>query len=283
MKRNFLNILKQTRERVEDNVFLNTHRLKDTYFTRSSGKMRFSEAIYFILKGIKKTLQIELDNWFWNQGRESMTKQSFSELRQKISPQAFVELNDIFVSQFYEVSYKKYKGFRLLAIDGSITEIPNTELNREYFGYYHNQSSWKQSRAMTTVIYDVENDIIVESDIRNWKSAERAVAMELIERLNEKNIKNNLFLFDRGYPSVEMFNFLAERHAKYLIRVKNKKFHKKIDDITDADKLITLENCVEKLRVINVTLSTGETEKLITNIYDESFTTNDFKELYFKR
>ena len=58
MKRNFLNILKQTRERVEDNIFLNTHRLKDTYFTRSSGKMRFSEAIYFILKGIKKTLQI---------------------------------------------------------------------------------------------------------------------------------------------------------------------------------------------------------------------------------
>ena len=81
MKRNFLNILKQTRERVEDNIFLNTHRLKDTYFTRSSGKMRFSEAIYFILKGIKKTLQIELDNWFWNQGKESMTKQSFSELR----------------------------------------------------------------------------------------------------------------------------------------------------------------------------------------------------------
>ena len=109
MKRNFLNILKQTRERVEDNIFLNTHRLKDTYFTRSSGKMRFSEAIYFILKGIKKTLQIELDNWFWNQGRESMTRQSFSELRQKISPQAFVELNDIFVSQFYEDSYKKYK------------------------------------------------------------------------------------------------------------------------------------------------------------------------------
>ena len=108
MKRNFLNILKQTRERVEDNIFLNTHRLKDTYFTRSSGKMRFSEAIYFILKGIKKTLQIELDNWFWNQGRESMTKQSFSELRQKISPQAFVELNDIFVSQFYEDSYKKF-------------------------------------------------------------------------------------------------------------------------------------------------------------------------------
>jgi len=283
MKRSFLNIIKQTKERVEDDIFLNTHRLKDTYFTRSSGKMRFSEAIYFILKGIKKTLQIELDNWFWNQGRESMTKQSFSELRQKISPQAFVELNDIFVSQFYEDSYKKYKGFRLLAIDGSITEIPNTELNREYFGYYHNQSSWKQSRAMATVIYDVENDIIVESDIRSWKSAERAVAMELIERLEEKNIKNNLFLFDRGYPSVEMFNFLAERHAKYLIRVKNKKFHKKIDDITDEDKLITLENCVEKLRVINVTLSTGETEKLITNIYDESFTTNDFKELYFKR
>ncbi len=283
MKRTFLNILTQTKKRVEDDHFLDMYRLKNTYFTRSSGKMRFSEAIYFILKGIKKTLQIELDNWFWKQGRESMTKQSFSELRQKISPKAFVELNDIFVSQFYEAPYKKYKGYRLLAIDGSITEIPNTELNREYFGYYHNQSSWKQSRAMATVVYDVENDVIVESDIRNWKSAERTVAMELIERLEEKGIEDNLFLFDRGYPSVEMFNFLAEKHAKYLIRVKNNKFHKEIDNLTDEDKVITLEGCTEKLRVINVTLNTGETEKLITNIYDKDFTNNDFKELYFKR
>ncbi len=148
-----------------------------------------------------------------------------------------MELNDIFVSQFYEAPCKKYKGYRLLAIDGSITEIPNTELNREYFGYYHNQSSWKQSGAMATVVYDVENDVIVESDIRNWKSAERTVAMELIEHLEEKGVKDNLFLFDRGYPSVEMFNFLAEKHAKYLIRVKNNKFHKEIDNIIDEDKL----------------------------------------------
>lgn len=283
MKQTFLDILKQTKERVEKDTFLRAHRLKDTYFTRSSGKMHFSDAIYFILKGIKKTLQIELDNWFFEQGKESMTKQSFSELRQKISPQAFVELNDIFVTQFYETEYKKYKGYRLLAIDGSITEIPNTKLNREYFGYYHNQSQWKQSRAMSTVIYDVENDVIVESDIRNWKSAERAVATELIEKLGEKGFKNDLFLFDRGYPSIEMFNFLASKNVKYLMRVKNNKFHKRIDSVTEKDKTITLKKCTEKLRVINVVLSTGETEKLITNIYDKNFTNDDFKELYFKR
>ena len=38
-----------------------------------------------------------------------------------------------------------------------------------------------------------------------------------------------------------------------------------------------------RVRIISRRLSTGETEKLITNIYDESFTTNDFKKLYFKR
>lgn len=156
-------------------------------------------------------------------------------------------------------------------------------MNREHFGYYNNQSSWKQSRAMSTVVYDIENDVIVESDIRNWKSAERAVAMELINRLEEKGIRNNLFLFDRGYPSIKMFNFLAEKQAKYLIRVKTSKFHKEIDKITDEEKIIKLECCTEKLRVINVKLSTGETEKLITNIYDDDFKVNDFKELYFKR
>ena len=38
--------------------------------------MEFNDAIYFILKGIKRTLQIELDNWFgFLDSGKTMTKQ----------------------------------------------------------------------------------------------------------------------------------------------------------------------------------------------------------------
>ena len=47
--------------------------------------MSFKDAIFFILKRLRKTLQIEIDEWFeFNGGENSMTKQAFSQLRQKI-------------------------------------------------------------------------------------------------------------------------------------------------------------------------------------------------------
>lgn len=41
-----------------------TSRAKNAYFSKSTSKMSFNEAVWFILKGLKKTLQIEIDDWF---------------------------------------------------------------------------------------------------------------------------------------------------------------------------------------------------------------------------
>ena len=261
--------------------------LKNTYFSRSTSKMSFNEAIWFILKGLKKTLQIEIDDWFeFLGGEKTMTKQAFSQLRQKIKSEAFTELNDNFTNWFYEDdNFKKYRGYRLLAVDGSITEIPNTSSNREHFGYYHNQSDRQQARAMACVIYDVENDYIIESDIRTWKAAEREVAKELIERLSGKGHKNDLILFDRGYPSKDMFHFLESKELKYLMRVKVNKFNLEFDQSNEPDQIVTI-TYKEKtlvLRIINVVLPSGEVEKLVTNVMDTDITNEEFKRLYFKR
>lgn len=272
---------------IDNPVFLFDNRTKSSYFTKESAKMSFMEAIYFILQKLRKTLQIELDEWFeFIGGEKSMTKQAFSQLRQKIKPEAFKELNDGYISWFYDDdNFKKYKNYRLVAIDGSITEIPNTTINREYFGYHHNQSNKQQARAMVSVIYDIENDCILESDIRTWKTAEREVAKDLIERLGTKGYKNDLFLFDRGYPSDDMFEYLESKKLKYLIRVKVNKFNLEFDKANDPDQVITriYKSKTLSLRIINVVLPTGETEKLVTNIMDTSFTIEDFKTLYFKR
>jgi hypothetical protein len=132
-------------------------------------------------------------------------------LREKINSEAFIELNNNFINWFYDDGYfKKHKGFRLLAIDGSITEVPNTEKTREYFGFYNNQSQRKLARAMFGVIYDIENDMILESKISNWKEAERDTAKELIERLEKKGFQNHLIIFDRGYPSKTFISFLEK-------------------------------------------------------------------------
>jgi hypothetical protein len=287
MLKNFMTSLEMARKQINDSLFMFTNRTKNTYFTKKTVKMNFQDAIYFILKGLRKTLQIEIDDWFeFLGGENTMTKQAFSQLRQKIKPDSFIQLNDNYVTWFYsDDNFKKYKGYRLLSIDGSITEIPNTINNREHFGYYHNQSDRQQSRAMVCVIYDIENDYILESDIRTWKAAERDVAKELIERLELKGFKDDILLFDRGYPSKDMFDFLESKKLKYLMRVKVNKFHPEFDKANDPDQLITLihKNQTLTLRIINVILPTGEVEKLVTNMMNVDFTTKDFKVLYFKR
>lgn len=275
------------RNQINDPIFMFENRLKNSYFTRESAKMSFKDAIVFILKGLKKTLQIEIDEWFeLLSGEVTMTKQAFSQLRQKIKPDAFIQLNDKYISWLYDGDeYNKFKNYRLLSIDGSIIDIPNTADNREYFGSHHNKSHRQQARAMVSVIYDIENDFILESDIRTWNSAEREIAKELIEKLETKGFKNDLFLFDRGYPSKDMFEFLENKKLKYLMRVKVNKFQTDLDSANETDQVVTLVHNDRKLtlRVINVVLSTGEIEKLVTNIMDTEFTTQDFKTLYFKR
>ncbi len=138
---------------------------------------------------------------------------------------------------------------------------------------------------MVCVIYDIENDYILESDIRTWRAAERDAAKDLIEHLETKGYKNDLLLFDRGYPSDDMFEYLESKNLKYLMRVKVNKFNSDFDKANEPDQIITriYKNKALPLRIINVALPTGEVEKLVTNIMTEDFTTEDFKTLYFKR
>ena len=285
--KSFMTYLEIAKKQINDYSFMLENRTKSSYFTKESAKMSFKDAIYFILKRLRKTLQIEIDEWFeFIGGESSMTKQAFSQLRQKIKPDAFIQLNDSYIRWFYcDDDFKRFKGYRLLSIDGSITEIPNTASNREYFGYYHNQSDRQQARAMACVIYDIENDCIIESDISTWRAAERDVAKDLIEHLEAKGYNNDLLLFDRGYPSDDMFEYLESKKLNYLMRVKVNRFNSEFDKANEPDQIITriYKNKALPLRIINVVLPTGEVEKLVTNIMAEDFTTEDFKTLYFKR
>ena len=135
---------------------------------------------------------------------------------------------------------------------------------------------------MVSVIYDIENDKILESNISNWKTSERDVAKEMIKSLEQKGFKNDLILFDRGYPSSDFISFLESKGLKYVIRVKQKKFSTIIDNANENDQTVEMpyKKEVLKVRVVNIVLKTGEIEKLLTNVYDESLTYKDFGNMY---
>jgi hypothetical protein len=279
--------IKITNGLIDDIIFMCEARMKKTYFTRiGSNIVTFKSIIIFILNFVKKSLQLELDDFFndINGTNSYVTKQTFSKARQKISPTAFIKMSDEIIKWFYkDTDFKTYKGYRLLSIDGTILEINNTESLREKFGYIENQSM-KVARARASGLYDVENDMIIASVISHYKTGERVAAQDLINKLDDLGVSNDLILFDRGYPSRELISFIESKNTKYLMRVSST-FLKEIVNTKDQDQVIErkYEKKIIKMRVLKFQLDSGITETLITNLFDTSFNISDFKELYFKR
>jgi len=294
--------------------FMKSEELKDQskkakkHFTRSR-KLDFFPLITVIFNTLRRSVQLELDDFrkrFLPEPLKITTyrKQSFSEARQKISPIAFVLLNDGFIERFYaENDYKTYKGFRLLAIDGSVLEIPNTPRMQDAYGFVTNHNKkLKIARALSSSLVDIENHMTISSTIGRYDASERDLAKINIEKsITLGNLHSeDLILFDRGYPSAEFILYLQSKGIRFLMRV-SMAFFKEVLQTSTNDEIVQIEITKErakafkrqgslipvgtilKMRVIKVELPTGEIEILITDLTATELNYTESKVLYFKR
>ncbi len=102
--------------------------------------------------------------------------------------------------------------------------------------------------------------------------------------------ENNLFIFNRGFSDARLIELLDNSNVFYLFRLKSGAF-KFLDNISSNDEIITHisnsfkepyekgnksnNSCKKRkiqftTRIITVTLSSGQKEILMTNIFDES-------------
>lgn len=279
-----LKAIKLTSGIIKNITYLFEVRLRPTYFIKE-GKMGFVNLISFILSLRKKSLQIELDNFFKAlPGEEcSITKQAFSEARQKISPRAFTILFQAVIKQFYEDDFKTFRGFRLSAIDGTTLELQNTESLREAYGYAEN-TTVKVARARVSGLYDVENHFLIDAIIDHYKVDEETLAYRHIKTLQKLGLKNDLILFDRGYPSKELIARLTTAKINFVMRV-SPYFIKEINRAKNKDEIVeySYKQKIYRVRVLKFKLKSGNEEILVSSLIDSSFSLEDFKELYFKR
>lgn len=285
-KHSLIEGIKLTERIIDDIIFLCESRSKPTYFTRR-GKMNFKDIIVFTLNFVRKSLQIELDLFFRNiKGKETtITKQSFSEARLKILPEAFIKMFYAIVKWYYQDSdFKKYKGYRLSAIDGSIIELNNSQKLRDAYGYEKNDHKIT-ARALVSGIYDLENEIMIAAKITRCKYGERKAAMELLDELIRNVVKNDLILFDRGYPATALIIKLENAGIKYVMRTSTG-FLKVVKEAKEPDQVIEIPDGNKgslKIRVVKFMLDSGVEETLVTNLFDQEFSIQELKELYFKR
>ena len=242
-----------------------------------------------MLSMIKESSQNALERYFSKIGEDTyMSQQAFSLARQKIKWEAFLHLFVFTVNTHYRVykdKLKRWKGFRIFAVDGSKFSLPNDEPLREYFGT--SGAGNTSPTAQGSVLYDILNDLVADARIEPISTDERALAKMHIHRLTGLESFEEwkeLILFDRGYPSFELIKTLLEAKIHFVMRVRNK-FSVAIDELSRGDHRIELEQGETKipLRVLKFRLDGGEEETLITDLKESSIGIKAFKALYFKR
>lgn len=288
MRGNFMNtklltsILQHSNELITSESFLEKHRIGNA-FTRS-GKLSFSNLIYYILQSVHKSISINYSNFLdsFSSGMPPfVSKQAISKARQGISHKAFVELFRLSVEHFYDQStdLRKWNGFHIYAVDGSTIQIPESEENRKIFGGNSNNTEKISPLASASILYDVMNDILVDVSFHTYRYNERESAKVHMNFLPD--LPNSIVVFDRGYPSEDMFRFLNSRGILFLMRVP-KTFKKVIFEKEDV--LFTYPSCRDKeplrLRSLHFLLEDGSTEYLVTNLLPEQMSSAEFLQLY---
>ncbi len=268
---------------VNSTEFMLKYRRTPKDFIRNR-KLSFSMNILLILSALKHSIQTGIDQFLIDTDAafDTYSKQAFSKGRQRILPEAFLELHKNSVEFFYsEAEYKTYFGHRVLAVDGSKINLP---YNKELLEIYGSQNSTNGLiQSLVSCLADVMNNVILDGIMAPFNANERELAKQHVGNLKNILTDKDIILFDRGYPSSELMQFLAANSYKYLMRCDATFLGKILKTHNENDFVIThkfLKSGITlTFRVVRFPISDGTTEILVTNILDE-FDIADFKQLY---
>ena len=282
----FLEIIRYARYIIFSDYYLRRATKRQMDFTRMR-KMSFTDYILAIIRGRKTSLQSSIYTFFEKEHnkKEEYSKQAFSKGRQRIKPEAFLELFQATVDKFYEKAETvTWRGYHLLGIDGTRLNLPCTNELRELYGEQTSQGP-SQVQALVSCLYDLLNGMIVDVRFEHCKSSERVAAQDMIESFDADRIQNPLFIMDRGYPSAKLIDAIIRAGHKFIMRcptefLRGMKYPKQ-DNIIEH-QFVHLKYPI-KVRIVRIQLSPDKTEYLITNLYDSDISLEDFRYLYRQR
>lgn len=283
-------LLTHIKELIESPEFLEEFRTPRRFVKKAM--LTLSKMVTFLLFHSKKALDgkvAEFKDNFPDVSFPSVSKQAISKARYGIGFELFREFFHCTSWYYYRNvgNRKKWKKqYYIFAIDGSQLEIPTSKSTFEDFGKKTDPKNPEYSWAMgsASVLLDVLEDIIVDAALEKLNTSEREMANRHLSRLHELGIaKDAIVVFDRGYYSADIYQECINTGCKCLMRLKSTS---NLCRLAGSDELTVVkapDGTPMECRVLKVTLKTGETEYLITNVLDYWIAPNCFRDLYFER
>jgi len=287
---------------ITSDEFKARHRQRAEDFTRHRC-LPFVIVVLLLLNLLKRAAQDELDEFFkmlegHDIARRIVTKSAFFQARKKLKYEAFIELNDQQVEHFYaHFEPATWHEFRLVAVDGSMTTLPNTPEIREHFGVWHPAAGGACPKARISQMFDVLNHVTLHALIAPKSVGERAAAELHFAHLRAAD----LVLLDSGYPAFWLFALIRFQKANFCARMSLTGWTVVERFLASGrrQQIVTLSPngnarkvCQEHglpttpltLRLVRIELDTGEVEVLATSLLDrQRYPYALFKDLYHLR
>ncbi|WP_348688068.1 IS4 family transposase [uncultured Dubosiella sp.] len=259
------------------------------------------------------SLNTELTTFFEGTTTE-VTRSAFSQQREKLDSQAFLRILHL---MSYTPSPSLYRGYHVIAMDGSDVNIPFDPSDQETLCGV--KSGKPYSQLHLNALYDCLNGTFLDVRIDSpRKSGECNALKEMVK--NHFYPQKSILCADRGFEKYDTFAYCIENNQKFIIRVKDIEsngilstfdFSEETFD-KDVEIILTRKQTNEvkenrdlyrylpwstefqympkggaqeyklKLRVVRIEVEKGKYECLITNLGPE-FTMEDLKELYHMR
>ena len=239
--------------------------------------------------------------------------------RNKLLPEALEYLFREFTNRCHNP--KTYKGYRLLAVDGSdlqFTANPNDPLS--YFSGVNGQKPY--SFLHLNALYDLNSNLYLDAVVQKRRAANENAA--LVCMVDRSGISEPVIITaDRGYESYNTLEHIARKGWKYLIRLRESKGIISSLSLPEGDfdmsvQLFLTRKQTKKLkelqkefpgkyrflptnvnfdylpwgtdgfypisfRIVRFKISDDSTETLITNLDKDSFPSDELKHLYHLR
>jgi hypothetical protein len=153
------------------------------------------------------------------------SKSSISEARQRIGPQVMSRLFHLVARPLgSEQSPGVFlNGLRLMAVDGTGLDLPDTDANARVFGYPGTRAGTEASfpKARLVILVEAGTHLITDALLSPYRMGERGRALKLLRSVGP----GMLLMWDRGLHSFKMVKATQDRGSHYLGRVpKNVKF-----------------------------------------------------------
>lgn len=211
-----------------------------------------------------------------------VNEEAFVQARQRM-PQAFWIWLIFLLGQRFQQEHGKrleFRGFRLLAMDGTCIELDGWKKLRDYFGSAKNASGLQRTQARMVMLQFPHVRMPLCYELCSISQGEASIARRLSKYLQE----NDLVLVDAGFLSYGLFCDIQKQGAYFAIPLKGKKLRLKTvrrlgkDDVEvkwtpkdsrgqwkkeNLDKTLTL-------RMVTYQIHGYRSQKLLTNVLSPS-------------